>query len=160
MTGQSSDRLQNIHSFKATFIGLSYSYEKRLSQEATVDLELLAGGALGSNILSGSFWMIAPSVRIEPRYYYNYLKRLERGRNVLNNSANYLALAAEYMFGVSLGDNPAAERTLSVVPKWGSRRALGDHFFYEHATGLGFYTSETKNFKLFLGADLKIGYAF
>ncbi len=155
-----NDKVQNVHSLKATFIGLSYSYEQSILQKTTVNFEFMIAGGFGSSFIGGDYWLIAPIMRVEPRYYYNYLKRLAKGKKIINNSANYLSLSADYQFGTSIGDNAHALRAFSIIPKWGLKRTIGNHFVFEFATGIGAYTSEIETWKPTLGLDLKFGYSF
>ena len=155
-----NDKVQNVHSLKATFIGLSYSYEQSISQKSTVNFEFMIAGGFGSSFIGGDYWLIAPIMRVEPRYYYNYLKRVAKGKKIINNSANYLSLSADYQFGTSIGDNAHALRAFSIIPKWGLKRTIGNHFVFEFAAGIGAYTSEIETWKPTLGLDLKFGYSF
>ena len=155
-----NDKVQNVHSLKATFIGLSYAYEQSISQKSTINFELMLAGGFGSSFINGDYWLITPIIRVEPRYYYNYLKRIDKGKKVINNSANYLSLSADYQFGTSIGNNAQALQTFSLIPKWGLKRTIGNHFIFEFATGLGAYTSEIETWKPTLGLDLKFGYSF
>lgn len=154
------DKVQNTHSAKATFIGLSYAKEQSISQKSTVNFEFMIAGGFGSNYLSGDYWVIAPVMRVEPRYYYNYPKRIEKGKKTMNNSANYLSLSADYQFGESIGSNAQALQTFTVIPKWGLKRTIGNHFIFEFAVGIGAYTSEIEYWEPTFGLDLKIGYSF
>jgi len=155
-----NDKVQNVHSLKASFIGLSYAYEQSISQKLTINLELMLAGGFGSNFIGGDYWLVSPIMRVEPRYYYNYLKRAENSKNTNHNSANYLSLSADYQFGSSFGSNAHALRAFCLIPKWGLKRAIGNHFIFEFATGIGAYTSEIETWKPTLGLDLKFGYSF
>lgn len=155
-----NDKVQNVHSLKVTFIGLSYAYEQSISQKSTVNFELMVAGGFGSSFISGDYWLITPIIRVEPRYYYNYFKRIAKNKKTINNSANYLSLSADYQFGTSIGNNAQALRTFSLIPKWGLKRTIGNHFIFEFATGIGAYTSEIETWKPTLGLDLKFGYSF
>jgi len=155
-----NDRVQNVHSLKATFIGLSYSYEQSISQRSAINFELMIGGGFGSNIFVGDYWLIAPIMRVEPRYYYNYLKRVSQGKKTINNSANYLSLSADYVFGTIIGDNAHAVQAFMIIPKWGLKRTIGNHFVFEFAAGFGALTSEIDTWKPTFGLDLKFGFSF
>lgn len=155
-----NERVKNVHSIKATFIGLSYSFEQSISQRSILNYELIAAGGFGSSIIGGDYWLIVPIIRVEPRYYYNYLKRASKGKKIINNSANYLALSADYQFGTSIGSNAHALGTVSIIPKWGLKRTIGNRFVFEFASGIGAYTTEIKTWNPTLGLDLKFGYSF
>jgi hypothetical protein len=153
-------RVDNTHSFKATFIGVSYAYEQWLTQQSAVNLELMIAGGFGSNIIRGDYWIIAPVIRLEPRNYYNFVKRHDRGRNTLHNAANYVSFSIDYQPGISIGNNNHALRAVSLIPKWGLRRGFGKHLICEFATGIGAYHSEVENWQPIWGIDLKLGMAF
>lgn len=154
------NKVQKTHSIKGTFIGLSYSYEQPIAQKAVVNFELMMAGGFGSSFFGGDYWLISPIIRVEPRYYYNYLTRLEKGKKTINNSANFLSVSVDYQLGFSIGNNAEAVQAISIIPKWGLKRAIGNHFNFEFATGIGAYTSEIESWKATLGLDLKIGYSF
>ncbi len=160
LSNAQNDKVENTHSVKATFIGLSYAYEQSISQKSTVNFELMLAGGFGSNIIADDYWLIAPVLRVEPRYYYNYPKRIAKGKKTINNAANYLSLSADYQFGTSIGKNAHALRSISIIPKWGLKRTIGNHFIFEFAAGIGAYTSEIETWKPILAVDLKFGYTF
>lgn len=160
LTYAQNDKVQNVHSLKATFIGLSYAYEQSISQKSTINFELMLAGGFGSNIIADDYWLIAPIMRVEPRYYYNFHKRITKCKKTINNSANYLSLSADYQFGTSIGNNAHALRAFGLIPKWGIKRTIGNHFIFEFATGIGAYTSEIETWKPTLRIDLKFGYCF
>ncbi len=155
-----TDRVQNIHSVKLTIGGISYSYEKAIVAESAVNFELMLAGAFGSDFLHGDYWLVAPVLMIEPRLYYNYNKRTIKGKRVINNAANYLSLSLDYQFGFGIGENAASYAHFSVVSKWGLRRALGNHFYFEGAAGPGVMATSPDNWSPFIGIDLKFGYVF
>ena len=149
-----------INTLKATFLGLSYSYEQSMSQKSTINYEFIMAGAFGSNFMYGNFWLIAPVIRAEPRYYYNIINRYDKGRKTKNNSANYLAISADYQLGTGFGRNASSISTFNLIPKWGIKRTIGNHFIFEFATGIGAQKSQNNNWKASPGLDLKLGYLF
>lgn len=159
LSGQ-TDEVESIHSIKATIIGLTYSYDQLIFKPITINFEFTVGGGLGSNWKAHDYWLIVPSVRLEPRYYYNFYKRSLNDKIVTNNSSNFISLSADYQFNVNTGGNAHHEEYFSLIPKWGLRRSLGYHFFYEGAAGAGVYLSSTEKFKALIGPDLRFGYAF
>ncbi|WP_133273497.1 hypothetical protein [Hymenobacter radiodurans] len=150
--------VETIHSAKTAVLGLSYAYERALTPLTTLNTELILNGAL--EVREGSyFFALAPVLLVEPRYYYNFLKRSNKGKNTANNSANYLALGGSYVFGATVGDRVSVQQGVSVVPKWGLRRPLGQRFFFETAIGLGIQKRAKLDMEPALGLDIKFGYA-
>ncbi len=155
-----SERIQSIHSAKMTLFGLSYSYELALGHESSLNFELMLASAFGSDILYGDYWLVAPVLRIEPRLYYNYVKRTIKEKKVINNAANYFSLSTDYQAGIGIGQNAASNANLSVVLKWGIHRAIGRHFFFEGAVGPGAMATSPDDWTPYIGIDLKLGYVF
>lgn len=157
---QQYQRVENTHTIKATFLGLSYAYEHGYARESAINLELTLAGGFGSSIIRDDYWLIGPVLRLENRYYYNYLYRMEKGKKTVNNAANYLALSADYVPGISIGKNAEAQASFTVISKWGLKRALGNHFIFEFAAGVGAMYLENDGWDLALAIDLKFGYTF
>lgn len=155
-----SDRTINTHTAKATFIGLSYSYEQAIAQKSTVNFEMMLAGGFGSDFMNGTYWLIVPVMRVEPRYYYNFTKRFEKGKKTINNSANYLSISSDYQFETGIGSKAHSIGTFNIIPKWGMKRTIGNHFIFEFAAGIGAQKSENNNWKAAPGLDLKLGYSF
>ncbi len=153
-------KTQSSHSIKGPLVGLSYSYEHPIAQQSTLNMELILNGGFGSGIFYDSYWVIAPVLRIEPRYYHNLYKRFRKGKKTINNSANYFAFAVDYQPGFSIGKNAEANQYLQMVPKYGLKRTMGRHFIFEVAAGIGTYIIENSNWEPVLAFDLKLGYAF
>ncbi|WP_017732823.1 hypothetical protein [Nafulsella turpanensis] len=153
-----------LHGIKAGIIGLWYSYEKKIDRQTTFNLEagwyLTFGGGYYNNSNGIPIFFLAPifepAIRLEPRWYYNLLKRYEKGKNIQNYSANYLALTTKFDLQPFFSTTPPA---LRIIPKWGNRRRLGNHFIFETAIGVGAYIDQDVAFGL-PGLDLKFGYIF
>jgi hypothetical protein len=155
-----NDRTINTNTVKVTFLGLSYSYEQAIAQKSTINYEFMLAGGFGSGYMNGSYWLIVPVMRVEPRYYYNLITRYEKGRKTVNNSANYLSFSADYQLGRGVGSNASSISTLRLIPKWGMKRSVGRHFVFELAAGIGVQKSENYNWEATPGLDLKLGYSF
>jgi hypothetical protein len=154
------EKTYSSHSIKGPLIGLSYSYEHPIAIQSTLNLELMINGGFGSGLFRENYWVIAPVLRVEPRYYYNFTRRFEKEKKTINNSANYFTLAVDYQPGISIGKNAEAYQYLQVVPKYGLKRTIGKHFIFEIAAGLGAYVVENSNLDSVFAMDLKLGYAF
>lgn len=115
---------------------------------------------------------LAPSIAVEPRWYYNLKKRAAKGKNTAKNSANIIAIAVElYPDTFTIGGHPeyvSIPNQLTIVPKWMMRRHIGNsNFNYEFGGGIGYigYLSDTKT-NMNYGSDVaidvhaRIGYTF
>ncbi len=137
------------------------NYERHLSGDFTLKSSLGVGFGLekGSNI-DGTIYSFTPIVRAEPRYYYNFNRRIEKGKKTVYNAANYFALTAQYLFKPFITTNSpyrTYQGEASLVPKWGIKRTIGQRFNFEFAFGVGlsFSKAETNGH---VAIDLRFGY--
>lgn len=114
--------------------------------------------------------LFAPSISLEPRWYYNLKKRAEKGKHIENNSASFVTLGIKCypdLFTIGGPDNLYVPNQLSVIPKWGIRRAIAkSNFNYEAGIGIGYlwYLDKeyiyTNNEEVAVDIHLRIGYTF
>jgi len=157
--GQVEAGVENVHSIKVPLpFGVGYGYERALSRQITLNTELMLAGGYGGRYGA----ILVPTLRIEPRFYYNYLNRIARGKKVLNNSASFLSLSIENSFNTYLTYDDVKKGTnlISIIPKWGLRKTIGQNFFFEGAIGLGTSYSKLNKFKVVPSLDLRLGYTF
>ena len=153
--------VQSVHSVSVKFIGGGYSYEHPLSNKMALNAELMMTGGFGSNFISGSYWIFAPVLRVEPRYYYNIDRRFEKTKNTKYNSANYLSIALDYQLPISIGsENVESVNAFTIAPMWGSKRAFFNIMVAEIALGPGLMFVKNHEVNPILKLDLKLGFAF
>ncbi|RWW99572.1 hypothetical protein [Flavobacterium cerinum] len=159
-----------------TGVGIWASHEGRLANQwalrTEVGLDMWSYEIHRYNSLAeretGIFF--APSISVEPRWYYNLQKRADNGRHTSNNSANFLTVAVKYSpdwFKTSGPDDISLPNQISFVPKWGIRRAIAKSSFnYELGAGLGpiWYLSGKNGLNdsadIMFDIHLRIGYTF
>lgn len=146
-----TQQVECLHSVKLGFPGITYSYEHALGKQVSINFE--TGGYLG--MLNNNFYL-RPVFQFEPRFYYNVKKRFDQGK-FLNNSASFFSLTSSSIFDDFSFKNNTPE--FFIIPKWGFRRAIGNHFIFETQIGAGlkFYRSSSQ---FMPGLDLKFGYVF
>ncbi len=159
--GNESNVENGLASIHVGFLGSWLTYEHAVGKQFTVNSQLgLEGGfAAGSNDF---LYIFTPTITIEPRFYYNFNKRIRKGKKTFNNSTNYLTIAAFYapsLFSISNENVGKVDSRFSLVPMLGIRRAIGERFSFEFALGygVGFSAQETVGF---LDLDLRFGYVF
>lgn len=80
---------------RVTLLGPGFGYEKRIAKYQSLYLHgfLSISGGVGYSSIVGfhSALYLDPTLSLEYRYYYNFRRRLERGKRVAMNSLNYLA---------------------------------------------------------------------
>jgi hypothetical protein len=119
------------------------------------------GGFFGS---SNNFnYIFVPSFNLEPRWYYNLNRRMNKGKKTLNNGSNYVSIEFSYVpnwFSINSLDNIViVQPHYYVIPKWGLRRTIGNRFSFEFAMGYGAYLTAGEISGQF-GLDLRFGYVF
>ena len=126
--------------------------------------------ALYPSIWGGDFYnktgfALAPAISVAPKYYYNLQKRKEKGKNIRNNAANYVAAQIEYVpnwFVISNVENIEVNPSISFIPYYGFRRNFANNFNYEFKAGVGIGMILKKGYDLQVPVELsfKLGYDF
>jgi len=123
-------------------IGLWLNNESKLTNSIVLRSELgLENDFTVGDHYDGAGFILMPVITIEPKYYYNLLKRNSKGLNTKNNSGNYISIKTSYhpdWFVINLDDNITKTADLAIIPTWGLKRQLGNHFNYETALGFGY----------------------
>lgn len=156
---------KSIFGIQTGFFGAWVHNEYRLSNEISLRSEIGFDYGFNDNGYSQTSVLI-PSVRLEPRWYYNLEKRIKKGRKIANNSGNFLALNITYnpdWFYISNQDNLNIISTLAFVPKWGIKRTVGNHFTYEAGVGIGTFivlNDYDVDNDVAVDLHLRVGYTF
>lgn len=150
----SSQQIESLHSVKLGFPDITYSYEHALGRQFSLNMEAGAHWSWKYSNHSTEI-IISPVLKIEPRLYYSVKRRFEIGR-FTNNSTSFFCVTSSFHSAIF---QEYRRVYLSVIPKWGFRRAMGKHFIFETQLGAGVYFYRYSH--LFgPGLDLKFGYVF
>jgi hypothetical protein len=89
---------------------------------------------------------LAPRASADFRNYYNFRKRLGKGKNINNNSGNYLALRAEYRFApiVNKVQFPNINNGFALGGVWGIQRVYNSGIYLGLSLGLGYLFGDKK----------------
>jgi hypothetical protein len=170
-------KAQNASVEKSTFgiqtgiLGIWVHREVKLTNLIALRAEL----GMDAGIWYGGFYpktgyLITPVFTFEPRWYYNLEKRQSKSISITGNSGNFLTIQTSYhpnWFTISNYDNAKILNQVSLIPTWGIRRNIGEHFTYETGIGLGYryyfaksvgYTKDESSAALNL--HLRVGYRF
>jgi len=137
------------------------NYERQLTGFLTLNSEIGIDGELGKN-----YYLFVPTLRIEPRYYYSFNKRVTKNKRTINNSANFISVMVLHysdLFELSNRDNSSLTPSTSVLAKWGLRRSISEQFDFEFATGVFLSTTESPSEQplvYYLLIDVRVGYVF
>jgi len=157
---------KSVTGIQLGFFGAEFYNEARLSDSFTLRSQLeLYPSIWGGYMYSKTGFALTPAISLTPKFYYNLQKRKDSGKNITNNSGNYLALKVEYIpdwFVISNTEDISVSETISLVPTWGFRRNFAKNFNYEFKAGLGIGKILKKGYSTQVVPDLsfKIGYDF
>ncbi len=135
----------NIHGLEPA-LNFQYGFSKSFSL-------MFQGGITGGALFSfnGAIpvinYFIAPKAIGQFRYYYNFNKRVRKGRVTSRNSANYVALHVQYIF------RPIVKNFIqfypgrfSAGPVWGLQRTSKKGFNFNFFVGPGVSVTEKINY--------------
>ena len=156
---------KSIFGIQTGLLGAWIHNESRLTNSIALRSEIGLDIGIHGNFNSTTTVLI-PSIRVEPRWYYNLEKRIAKNRKIENNSGNFLALNITYnpdKFYISNQDNINVISTVAFIPKWGIKRTVGSHFTYETGIGIGGFIVLNEfepDRKIAIDLHLRVGYTF
>ena len=158
---QESGLEKNILGIQVGIIGIDFYNEYKLADKITLRSEVsLYPGVWGGSMYEKTGFMLHSGFTLQPKYYFNIDKRLQRGKNITNNSANYLSVQIRYIpdwLVISNYENIEIFNQLHFIPTFGIRRKFASNFNYEFKVGLGYGVSLDKSYK-FSGTAFDLGF--
>ena len=156
---------QSNYGIQTGVLGIWFHNESKLSKQIALRSELgLDSGIFGGSYYDGIGFILTPVITLEPRWYYNLDKRISKSKNINGNSGNFISLKTSFIpdwFVISNVNNLSIINNISIIPTWGIRRNIGNHFTYEAGIGVGyryyfdFYGGEAAG-----NIHLRVGYRF
>ena len=130
--------------FSVNILTPGLEYEYGLTNSTTLDLRAGSGFAYRKGTFGEGFG-VYPVFGAQYRYYYNLNKRFEKGKNISNNSGNYIALSGTVQGGKPIvGDLEYSEGYFGVIgPVWGLQRYYGAGFKLDLNLGGGYGFNES-----------------
>ncbi|WP_394772744.1 hypothetical protein [Flavobacterium sp.] len=142
MNAQNASVEKSIFSVQTGFIGLWINNESRLANSLALRSEIgIEHDITVGDQYEGAGFIFQPVLTLEPKFYYNLNKRSQNGKKITNNSGNYVSLKTSYhpdWFVLNLDDDITKTADLSIIPTWGFKRQIGNHFTYEGGAGFGY----------------------
>lgn len=168
---------KSINEIQTGFLGIWAHNERRLSNSIALRTEIgLEAAVLGNSYYTENNrsvdYAFLPVLNIEPRWYYNLKRRLRHDHTIENNSGNFFGLRLAYspsLFVISNIENIELVDQILIIPKYGIRRKIGQHFNYEVGFGIGYryaffdrgdYFFPPDNGGVAVDLHLRIGYTF
>ena len=138
--------------------GLEYEY--KLTNSTTLDLRAGTGFAYWKNTYFGEDFGIYPIFNVKYRYYYNLKKRLRKGKNIDNNSANYIALSGTLQSGKPIigGLEYSEDYFGTIGPVWGLQRYYDSRFKLDLNLGAGYGFNKSGESYLLLLIGIRLGW--
>ena len=169
-------RAQEASVEKSTFgvqtgwFGIWLYNEAKLSNEIVLRSEIgLTGEFYFNGYYENTWFLVAPSITLEPKWYYNIKRRNEKGKSIVGNSANFISLSTTFIpdwFYATNNDDLTYLTQISIIPTWGIRRNIGKNFNYEVGAGIGYGyiiknsgNAENES-EVAINFHLRIGYKF
>ncbi|HMP99849.1 MAG TPA: hypothetical protein PKC24_08710 [Cyclobacteriaceae bacterium] len=161
---------KSIYGVQPGFMGIWAHAEYKISEQIALRAELGFNSGFWASSSFGFKYTIIPEITAEPRWYYNLNKRESKSKRTDGNSGNFLSLKSTYNPDLFLITNYDLERIvsfISVIPSWGIRRNIGNHFNYEAGLGIGYryyFPEDPEKFgernQVALNLHLRIGFRF
>jgi len=128
--------------FKIDFLNPGFTYEHGLTTNSTLFTEAGLALAYSYNEYYGSSFIMTPFISEEYRYYYNFERRIKKGKNIARNSGNYVGLNASYYF-VPLGhENENFVGGTQLAAFYGLQRTNRRGFNVEYQVGVAYQISK------------------
>ena len=157
---QDSSVEKSIFGIQLGAVGVWAQNEFKLAKEFAFRTELGLRAGFGKN-----YYYLGPEILIEPRWYYNLVRRDSKTKEISNNSGNYIFLLTGFSPDwviITNSDNLNADNALFVIPSWGLKRNLGDRFNFEIGGGVGYSYSfvdfEHGEHDIVVNVHLRIGF--
>ncbi len=166
--GYSQNVEKSVTGVQFGLFGLELYNESRIGEKLALRSQLALNPIAfwGGDFYRKSGYAIAPSISLQPKYYYNINKRSAKGKNIKNNGANYISIQTLYFpkwFAISNYDNVTVANQIYFIPTFGIRRNFGGNFNYEFKVGYGYGFSFGEKINSSGGVPnlgFKIGYDF
>jgi len=146
---------KSLYGIQTGFWGIWVYNESRLSPKWALRSEVGLFDYLG--LAEGLH--LEPIITLEPRWYFNQARRLEKGKRIDANSGSFLAIKTSLRPSVfTIPVEPYRDvnnLSISLVPMIGSRKNIGEKWNYELGFGLGveYYSKGVDGFSFTVDDD-------
>ncbi|RDY60811.1 hypothetical protein [Flagellimonas nanhaiensis] len=155
---QSNGKVED-HQLTLNFLLPGVVYEHGISNNSTITAEATIGLAYRDSDFFDSGFGIYPIGKVQYRHYYNFQRRLEKGKNISRNTGNYIAPMLAVQGGKAVvGDlDYASDYFGGIGAVYGLQRTGRKGLSFRFEVGPAYFFDELDNdFGLFMA--LKLGW--
>ncbi|AUP79570.1 hypothetical protein [Flavivirga eckloniae] len=154
------------------FAGIWAYNELKLANQLALRTEIGLDAYDNDDYYPETGFLLTTGITIEPRWYYNLNKRESQSKQINGNSGDFFSLKTSFHHNdllIKFGNDKDTSmvNNLSIIPTWGIRRNLGNHFNYETGLGVGYIHHYAKDAgfskdkgEMAINLHLRIGYRF
>lgn len=169
------NEVKSLNKLRLNIIGLGYEREQKIGKTTTfyigagveasfiyyyegyMEVNSYTNGSPNYNYVSKSNtdFKIYPAINTGIRHYYNFERRVKKGKSTRNNAAGYVAFDVAGFLPVN---NETVDYQINLGPMWGFQTNVGKKVNFELCLGPGF--AITNHETAFYGVGGKIGFSF
>jgi hypothetical protein len=146
--------------FKINILAPGFTYERGVSKNSTVclDANLSLGFVIRRNETS---FPVTPFLRGQYRYYYNLDRRILKGKDVSNNSGNFVGLSTSHYFNPLGSKNYVSNYDgVTVGGIWGFQKTYKSNLNLSANAGLGYNFSNNVNSQIVPILNFTVAWVF
>ena len=156
--GQTSKNVED-QQLTVNFLLPGVVYEAAIAANSTITAEATMGFAYQESDFFGDGFGIYPIGRLQYRYYYNFERRLEKGKNISGNTGNYIAPMIAAQSGKAIIGNLDlnSDFFVGIAAVYGLQRTAPKGFQFRLEIGPGYFFDEFDSGLAVFGA-IKLGW--
>jgi len=129
--------------FKIDFLDPGFTLEHGLTVNSTLNSEIGLGLGYKYSDYYGSAFIAYPFILEEYRYYYNFERRIRKGKNISRNSGNYFGVNAGYFFKPITNQQQKFVESSAIAAFYGLQRTYKRGFNVGYQVGVGYQISKS-----------------
>jgi len=137
--------VKSLNKIRLTLLGLSYEREQKVGKTTSV---YFGAGAVGAFLYQTELSMdnnynlsahtetsfkVYPALNTGFRHYYNFNRRIKKGKRTINNSAGYVGL--DVLAIIPTQSNTLYGSQINIMPQWGFQTYVGKKINFELSLG-------------------------
>ena len=144
--------------FKIDFLAPGFTYEHGLSTSNTLMSEVGLAASYEYSDYFGSTFIVSPFISEEFRHYYNFERRLRKGKNISRNSANYLGFNVTHYFEPITHQQQNFVSSTNLNALYGFQRTYKAGFNLGLQAGLGYSIADSDDAGFYPNFRFTIGW--